>query len=349
VALNSFGNIISSKTIAVRFSLRDVTANGTVVYSEKHVTETDQYGLFTLLVGKGETITGTFNSVNWANGNKYLQVELDGDNKGIFTNMGTTQLMSVPFALFAAAGNTGPQGPVGPQGPQGLTGPQGPIGNTGPQGPQGIQGPQGQVGPQGPQGVPGDINVSPAGGDLGGFYPNPTLNQIQGIPLSMPTVNPGAAFNKNVLRYDAPTNSFKLLPAYSNRDTLDAKGIEMSTEFGNFPKITRTTENANMLPVAYGTYNAVTQQLTGATKYVFFNRIGAGRYQITLSDIGGGNTPYPFNPTILCTLGSSLSPRAIKAYGTTTSGGYHIVTIDIVDLNSGHNVDNGFHFIIYNP
>jgi hypothetical protein len=153
VARNSFGNIISSKSMTIRFSIHDITANGNVVYSEKHITETDQYGLFALLVGKGEAITGNFNTINWGTGSKFLQIELDGDNRGIFTNMGTTQLMSVPYALFAASGNPGPQGPAGPQGIQGVAGPQGLVGPTGPQGAQGLQGVVGPAGPQGPAGA----------------------------------------------------------------------------------------------------------------------------------------------------------------------------------------------------
>lgn len=163
VARNSFGNIFSSKTLAIRFSIHDIAPNGNVVYSEKHTTETDQFGLFQLLVGKGQPITGSFNAINWANGNKYLQVELDGDNKGIFTNMGTTQLMSVPYALYAASGNPGPQGvqgPAGPAGPQGAQGIQGAQGVAGPVGPQGPQG------PAGPQGLPGN-GIPTAGAGYG--------------------------------------------------------------------------------------------------------------------------------------------------------------------------------------
>lgn len=338
VARNSFGNIISSKSIAVRFSIRDITASGTVVYSEKHVIETDQYGLFTLLVGKGEAITGTFSSINWATGNKFLQVELDGDNKGIFTNMGTTQLMSVPYALFAAAGNTGPQGPVGPQGPQGLTGLQGPIGNTGPQGPQGIEGPQGLVGPQGPQGVPGSITVSAAGGDLGGNYPNPTLNKIQGVPITMPTNgNPGYSHWDHVLKYDPSGNTFLLQPILEEYDSPTIGGINLTSNTTFYPKIRRNIDNANMIPLAYGYYNHTTGQVTGgATGYITFVRATTGIYRITVLNHGGGT----FEPTVICT-------PATRAFITAVKTGPDRIDIDVTNHASLTHIDASFHFVIY--
>jgi hypothetical protein len=61
-----------------------------------------------------------------------MQVEVDQGSG--FVDMGTQQLMSVPYALYAANGPTGPQGPAGPTGPQGPAGAQGPIGLTGPAG-----------------------------------------------------------------------------------------------------------------------------------------------------------------------------------------------------------------------
>lgn|GEM_PF-1185523 len=86
------------------------------------------------------------------------------------------QVMSTPYALYAASGTPGPQGPAGPkgdkgdpgtQGPSGQTGAQGPAGPPGPQGPKGdagaagVQGPKGDPGPQGPQGTPGPGVTAP--------------------------------------------------------------------------------------------------------------------------------------------------------------------------------------------
>src|ERR1700749_1764675 len=134
VARNSMGTVINNKAIGLRISLHNSTTTGTVVYTETHTITTDQYGVFSLIVGSGHAVSGTFNTINWGNGNKYLQVEMDPMGGSSYIDMGTTQLMSVPFAMYAANSQVGPTGPQGPQGPIGLTGavgPQGPIGNTG--------------------------------------------------------------------------------------------------------------------------------------------------------------------------------------------------------------------------
>lgn len=102
VARNGTGAPILNSSVAVRVSIRDGAAAGPVLYSERDTATTNAFGLFTCKIGAGNVISGTFNSINWASGDKYMQVELDATGGSSYTDMGTTQLLSVPYALHAA-------------------------------------------------------------------------------------------------------------------------------------------------------------------------------------------------------------------------------------------------------
>lgn len=96
------GQPITNKAIMVRFSILDANANGTVVFKETHNTGTNSLGIFNLNVGSGAAITGSFSSLNWGSNAKFLKVELDTSATGnAYTDIGTQQMMSVPFALYA--------------------------------------------------------------------------------------------------------------------------------------------------------------------------------------------------------------------------------------------------------
>jgi uncharacterized protein (TIGR02145 family) len=100
VLRDSKGAIKANASATIIISILQGSATGSVVYSESHSTTTDNFGLVSLEIGKGTVTSGTFSSINWSSGTFYVKVTVDG------VEMGTTQLLSVPYALYATkAGN----------------------------------------------------------------------------------------------------------------------------------------------------------------------------------------------------------------------------------------------------
>ena len=99
VARDATGAILAHTPVSVKFVIHDSIATGTAIYTE--VTgplHTNQFGLFTTAIGTNANL-GT---VAWGNAPKWLQVLIDINNTGSYTDMGTTQLNAVPYALYAA-------------------------------------------------------------------------------------------------------------------------------------------------------------------------------------------------------------------------------------------------------
>jgi hypothetical protein len=133
---NESGEVLANANVNVRFTLHELTSTGTVSYQETHALTTNELGLFAATIGAGTAVQGTFTSINWAQTTKFLQVEVDTGNGWI--TMGNQQLMTVPYAMYAANSQPGPQGPVGQTGPQGVAGLDGDAGADGLNGQDGV-------------------------------------------------------------------------------------------------------------------------------------------------------------------------------------------------------------------
>lgn len=155
VAIGDNGSVLNNQAIVVRTNIKMGSSTGIIAYSETHALTTSDVGLFSVEVGYGNAVSGVFSTIDWSSGSYFLSVEVDETGNGIYQNIGVSQLLSVPYALYAENGAMGPAGLTGPTGPQGATGPQGgcPPGQPcGPMGPSGAQGPEGPHGPPGANG-----------------------------------------------------------------------------------------------------------------------------------------------------------------------------------------------------
>jgi hypothetical protein len=174
---NSSGALMTSQSVAVIFAIRQTSAIGTIIYQETHSVITNNYGGFTAIIGGGAANSGTFSSINWSSNSYYLNVTVNGND------LGTTQLISVPYALYAKTSGSSTPGPTGATGPQGATGSAGTQGTagtngtngsqglTGAKGDTGVVGAQGPIGLTGPQGLTGNAGLTGATGLQGATGP----------------------------------------------------------------------------------------------------------------------------------------------------------------------------------
>lgn len=101
VARDGSGTIMSNSAMAIRVSILTGSSLGNLVYQETHDVSTNEFGLFTLSIGGGSPQFGRMSEVDWGNAPKFMRVELDQAREGSFVTLGTTQLVSVPYALAA--------------------------------------------------------------------------------------------------------------------------------------------------------------------------------------------------------------------------------------------------------
>ncbi len=96
------GNLITNQTVKFRLSIIDSYEAGPILYQETHLEATNDFGMVTLTVGEGAPVIGyAFEDVDWSNNFKFLKVEIDPAGGTNFINMGTSELLSVPYALYS--------------------------------------------------------------------------------------------------------------------------------------------------------------------------------------------------------------------------------------------------------
>ena len=96
VVRNASGQPLPNGTnVSVRFQIHDGSLVGPVVFQETTIATTNEFGLISYAIGSGQNLS----VVNWGSGPKYLQVAIDPSGGSNFADMGTSQLLSVPYAL----------------------------------------------------------------------------------------------------------------------------------------------------------------------------------------------------------------------------------------------------------
>lgn len=107
IARDASGNPMGKQLLSLKISVLPTADATTAEYEETQTITTNEFGLYTLQIGAGESVVGNMNDVKWETGNKYIRVAIDPTGGTNYQIVGTNQLLSVPYALYAdRAGNS---------------------------------------------------------------------------------------------------------------------------------------------------------------------------------------------------------------------------------------------------
>lgn len=95
------GTLITNQPIGIRVSVLQGSPEGTAVYTETHTPESNDNGLITYVIGQGAQAEGSFAGIDWSDGPYFLKTEVDPDGGSDYSMSGATQLLSVPYAMYA--------------------------------------------------------------------------------------------------------------------------------------------------------------------------------------------------------------------------------------------------------
>jgi hypothetical protein len=106
--IDTYDLILANKDISVRFTILQGNPNGNPIYSETHSTTTDEYGMFSLIIGQGTPVSSSlFPAIDWGTGLHFLKVEIDKAAGSNFVVISNQQFWSVPYALYANSAGSG--------------------------------------------------------------------------------------------------------------------------------------------------------------------------------------------------------------------------------------------------
>jgi hypothetical protein len=103
---NTKGEVVANKSVSLKISILSGSISSSSVYSETHTKTTDISGLISLQIGNGTVLSGVFANIAWGDFPHFIKLEADFSGGSTFVLLGTQELMSVPYALYASKTDT---------------------------------------------------------------------------------------------------------------------------------------------------------------------------------------------------------------------------------------------------
>lgn len=321
---NSSNELIKNQNIGMRFSILKGSPTGTIVYSETQNQQTNINGLITAKIGTGTSVSGIYSTIDWSNDTYFIRTETDPNGSTNYTITGTSQLLSVPYALYAKNSGSSIPGPTGATGAPGPAGIAGEKGETGAQGPAGVAGPQGEKGDIGPSGAGFANGTTSAQVYITGNSPFAPTNPVTlsgDITLNSSGVTTIANSKVTTDKINDGAVTIAKLSATGTKDTstyLRGDGTWAAPGGGGSAKLQLFAKSNNaqtIRPYAYGRYS------------VSFNQIAAGQNTSawtsnnTYTIPAGEGGLYNINTSLIETdFGAFSSPVTIHLEVQVTSG-----------------------------
>lgn len=106
IARDAAGNPLKNRLLSLKISVLSTADAAVADYEETQKVQTNDFGLYTLQIGAGTSLQGKMQNVIWESGNKYIKVAIDPKGGEDFADAGTSQLLSVPYAIYADKAGT---------------------------------------------------------------------------------------------------------------------------------------------------------------------------------------------------------------------------------------------------